>query len=666
MPETKVTILIKAKDLASKTIKGLGREMKTFGQRVSGGFTKATGSMKSFIFSMKGLATGIVAVMALKFGKHLLNLAANVVETASKFDAVFGPAADALVKRLDRFRRIAGLTSNELKGLAAHIGSIVKGLGFSTDAAASMSEQVLKLAGDLGSFNNMETAEVAEAVASALVGETERMKRLGIVIRQTDIINRALADSGKRTAAELTNQERATAALTLVTEKAGQMGALGDLERTSNSLANRMRQLSARMREIKEILAVSLLPVFESLFDTIIANQDLIDQFAESLQTFGEIVGEVFDPDRIKRTREEIKKFSQELIEGDIRATRVRADNLRELEAKQREATQALLDQVQRSAPEFITPQQRRELRDAQAELRETQRELVVENERLNDLLAQQANFATAEAEAAERTATATRDAAETRERDRDPFPFAGATGRTGDEVVLQEPPEIAAPGMEPAGVDLGGMSAEEINARAMELANLNLSLEQMIALLQGVGLSAAQAGAVMQQFGANAEEAGSKQDAFKGAGEIAGNAAKEGAKFLATSALASNKSIADVAKSKAKFELAEGVADIAAGLWPPNPVALGAAAEHFAAAAAFAAIGKAAGGGGGKGGGAGGGGGAGFREQQRGAIGEGRGEATLIIEGGLLDMNDPRQEESFRNALEELSGRNVIVQSGD
>ena len=42
-----------------------------------------------------------------------------------------------------------------------------------------------------------------------------------------------------------------------------------------------------------------------------------------------------------------------------------------------------------------------------------------------------------------------------------------------------------------------------------------------------------------------------------------------------------------------------------------------------------------------------------------------GCGEATLIIEGGLLDMSDPRQSDALARALESLSGRRVTIVGG-
>ena len=65
-------------------------------------------------------------------------------------------------------------------------------------------------------------------------------------------------------------------------------------------------------------------------------------------------------------------------------------------------------------------------------------------------------------------------------------------------------------------------------------------------------------------------------------------------------------------------------------------------------------------------GGGGGGGGGAGYTPGSYGAlaqqgIGHG-GEATIYIEGGILDMSDPRQSDALARAIQQLSGLNRIT----
>lgn len=75
---------------------------------------------------------------------------------------------------------------------------------------------------------------------------------------------------------------------------------------------------------------------------------------------------------------------------------------------------------------------------------------------------------------------------------------------------------------------------------------------------------------------------------------------------------------VASLIDGRAEAEFAAGMAALASGTWPPNPVAIKAAGMHFAAAAAFKALGAAAGqaiGGGGRGG-------VGGRSLPRGALG--------------------------------------------
>jgi hypothetical protein len=110
---------------------------------------------------------------------------------------------------------------------------------------------------------------------------------------------------------------------------------------------------------------------------------------------------------------------------------------------------------------------------------------------------------------------------------------------------------------------------------------------------------------------------------------------------------------LAAVAKGFAEFYLKQALAKLALRDFAAAAKLTAAAIGLFALAGALG--GFASGGGGGGGGGAG--------DSPRGDVdGTAKQDSYLIIEGGFLDMNDPRQEESLRKALEQLSGRRVIV----
>ncbi len=124
------------------------------------------------------------------------------------------------------------------------------------------------------------------------------------------------------------------------------------------------------------------------------------------------------------------------------------------------------------------------------------------------------------------------------------------------------------------------------------------------------------------------------------------------------------------IAKLLAGFEIAEGIKSLAAGIWPPNPAALAAAATHFKAAQHFAQIG---GGGGGGGGGAGGGGGGGGESSffkggnLRPGSQAGPGTLTVVFPtgGSFLDPNNPDHQNAFVDFLRNITERNIVVVPG-
>ena len=216
---------------------------------------KDMASLAAFAFGARALV---------RFTGEMFRLGTAAEETGSKFDTVFGAEAAATLDAfIDDWGRLAGLTKTEGREMAAVMGAIAQGMGLSQDASAQFSAEVLKLAGDLQSFNDIPIAETFAAIRSGVTGETEPLKRLGIVLKQSEVNTRALLNTGKLLTKELTNEEVAAARLEMIVEKAGV--AIGDLERTQGSTANTARRMSRQFRQLKEDLAIGVLPVM-SLF----------------------------------------------------------------------------------------------------------------------------------------------------------------------------------------------------------------------------------------------------------------------------------------------------------------------------------------------------------------------------------------------------------------
>ena len=206
-------------------------------------------------------------------GRKLVQRGAEINETQSKFNTVFGDSSDIVQQFIQDQAQMMGLTETRAQELLATAGSIAQGAGAAKDESAEMSVEVAQLAGDLASFNNAKPQQAFQAITSALTGEREQLKQFGIVIQESMVQQRALSMTSKENADTLTQQEKALASLKLMYEKAGP--AVGDLERTSDSAANTGRQAAAAWGDVRDEFAKRLLPVASDL------NQELLE-LAES------------------------------------------------------------------------------------------------------------------------------------------------------------------------------------------------------------------------------------------------------------------------------------------------------------------------------------------------------------------------------------------------
>jgi len=276
-------ILSQLKVVLTASSSGFNRAMKKAADRTQNfrnRMSKIGGTLKKFGGQIAIAAAAVTGIgIALK---KAFDIGASIAETQSKFNTVFGPEASSQVQGfLDDFANKAGLTNTEAQGLVATTGAIAQGLGFSQKASGEFATSITALAGDLSSFNNIPTAETLLAINSALTGERESLKRLGIVIKETDVQQRALADSGKTVAKALTAQEKATATLTLISERAGV--AVGDLDRTQGSAANVARRLAAQFKEIRDAIATALMPAFKQILDRLASSKDRFDDLKEAI-----------------------------------------------------------------------------------------------------------------------------------------------------------------------------------------------------------------------------------------------------------------------------------------------------------------------------------------------------------------------------------------------
>lgn len=260
MAKQDVNIKVSVKDASTTALK-----------KIQGGLGNLTTATKVSAGAMV-TATGAMAVA--------IKAASDASETHSKFLTVFGDLSKGAAREVENLRDNYAMSRREAEYFMGAMQDLLVPMGMASGAAFDMSGKVVRLAADLGSFNNLETDQVMADIQSALVGNFETMKKYGIVLNATLVQEKALALGYAKTKEELTAADKAQAAYKIIV--AGSGAAVGDMSRTMGGFANQMKVAKAKAADFAVAVGDELLPVatewLTAANDWYVANQDLIDQ----------------------------------------------------------------------------------------------------------------------------------------------------------------------------------------------------------------------------------------------------------------------------------------------------------------------------------------------------------------------------------------------------
>ena len=205
--------------------------------------------------------TTTVTAPLIALGGVSSKIASDAEETANKFSSIFGPAVAEATKEVEKLHRTIPATTDQLQEMTASMQALLVPMGIAPKDAKTMSFSLVKLAGDLASFNNIAltgTDGALSKIRSGLRGESEPMAQFGVDLRETALKAEALRQGMKNIGTTLTNQQRALAAYAIILRSTSI--AQGDAERTMNSSANTMKFLARDFREAAVIIGRQLLP----------------------------------------------------------------------------------------------------------------------------------------------------------------------------------------------------------------------------------------------------------------------------------------------------------------------------------------------------------------------------------------------------------------------
>jgi len=252
----------------------------TGADKMSKGFARVQRAVFSLQGAIVAMGGALVASKVVSELGKTVEAASRLQETTSKFETVFAGQMDKANQFVDVLAEGYAMSTREARYLLGGMQDLLVPLGMSTTAAADMSQEVVKLSADIGSFNDLPTTDVLENIRSALVGEYEPMRKFGVSLSAATVQQRALNMGLAAGVKELTAADKAQAAFKMIVE--GSSFAVGDMNKTMDSYANVSKQLDATLEELSGTIGTALLPyvtaVKEGVAGWIKENTSLIKQ----------------------------------------------------------------------------------------------------------------------------------------------------------------------------------------------------------------------------------------------------------------------------------------------------------------------------------------------------------------------------------------------------
>ena len=280
------------------------------------GIKRAGGAINKFRKEISGkVGIALAGVFSVGLIKNIVGLGTAAAETASKFKSVFGPASSAMNERVQELRKTIPSTTAEMQNSLATFAQMATAFGMNSTAANMFSVEMVKIAGDIASFNDLPIEDAFTKIQSAISGEFEPMKQLGIVINQARLKQEALNLQIYNGVGQMNAAQKALAVQSILIRDMGD--ANGDAALTADSASNQIKFLKKSIFEMGTDIGVTALPAVLELTRGIFF---LLRKTKEFTDFAGSTVGQlIYGP--TEETLERQRK-SKQLLDAQAQATR--------------------------------------------------------------------------------------------------------------------------------------------------------------------------------------------------------------------------------------------------------------------------------------------------------------------------------------------------------
>lgn len=255
----------------------------TQANRVTAANEKQRKSYLSLSNQMNGFMRNMAKLVSLKaIAEYLGNAVAkfnDFYEATDLFHNAMGNLSGETDTLISKMQGLLGVDPTKAMTYMATIQSLGTSFGLASDKAYVLSKNLTQLAYDEGSYWNKDVAETFTAMSSAISGEIEPIRRLGVDLSQARLQQELLALGFNKQVSSLSQADKAVLRYIAIMKQTANVQ--GNLAQTIQSPANQIKILKAQLDMLAKSVGSLLYPALKSILPPLIAAVQLIREFVE-------------------------------------------------------------------------------------------------------------------------------------------------------------------------------------------------------------------------------------------------------------------------------------------------------------------------------------------------------------------------------------------------
>lgn len=255
----------------------------TQANRVTAANEKQRKSYLSLSHQMNGFMRNMAKLVSLKaIADYLGNAVAkfnDFYEATDLFHNAMGNLSGEADTLISKMQGLLGVDPTKAMAYMATIQNLGTSFGLASDKAYVLSKNLTQLAYDEGSYWNKDVAETFTAMSSAISGEIEPIRRLGIDLTQARLQQELLALGFNKQVSSLSQADKAVLRYIAIMKQTANVQ--GNLAQTIQSPANQIKILKAQLDMLAKSVGSLLYPALKSILPPLIAAVQLIREFVE-------------------------------------------------------------------------------------------------------------------------------------------------------------------------------------------------------------------------------------------------------------------------------------------------------------------------------------------------------------------------------------------------